>query len=49
MGVPWTRLEVFDASVSAYRLRRAGPADLLLPGQGLWVHVTADAVWTLAV
>jgi len=46
-GIPWTRVEVFDPGTPPYRLRAAASPDLLAPGAGLWVHVTADASWTL--
>jgi hypothetical protein len=42
-GVPWVAVEVLDQSQPGYRLRRASSADILFPGQGFWVQVTADS------
>ena len=47
VGVPWIRVEVFDLSAGAYRLRQATAGVTLSPGQGLWVMVTADAAWMI--
>ncbi|MFO7619348.1 MAG: hypothetical protein R6W91_06835 [Thermoplasmata archaeon] len=43
-GIPWDRAESFDAASPCYLKDLAGD-DMLVPGQGLWVHVTSDAVW----
>ncbi len=43
-GVPWDIVEVMDLS-SPTLLKELGGADMLVPGQGLWVRVTSDSVW----
>ncbi len=44
-GVPWDRVEICD-DASPTLLRQLAGNDILMPGQGLWVRVTSDAVWT---
>jgi hypothetical protein len=43
-GVPWDRVEICDGA-SPTLLRQLAGNDILMPGQGLWVRVTSDAVW----
>jgi hypothetical protein len=46
-GVPWDRVEVMDSGYP-YLLKQLSGTGELRPGQGLWVHVTSDAVWNAA-
>ena len=39
-------VETFDA-VSSYRTKTVGPSYLMRPGEGYWVHVPVDTVWTI--
>jgi hypothetical protein len=39
-------VEAFDANAT-YRMRGIGPTYTLRPGEGYWVHVVADSVWTV--
>jgi len=48
-GIPVTAVEGFDANTGPYSLRRMAGSDLMVPGRGYWVHVTADAAWTVTV
>lgn len=45
-GTGADRVEVMDQG-SPTLLMEAGPNYVLSPGQGLWVHVTADSIWTV--
>jgi hypothetical protein len=40
------RVEVFDQGES-YNLREVGPSHVMKPGEGYWVHVTADTTWVI--
>ncbi len=44
-GLPVTRVEAFDASTPPYNLRRLSMTDMMMPGQGYWIHVSSDATW----
>ncbi|MFH0816461.1 MAG: C25 family cysteine peptidase [Methanobacteriota archaeon] len=39
-------VEVFDQG-APYRTKVVGPAYIMKPGEGYWVHVQADSVWTV--
>jgi hypothetical protein len=39
-------VEVFDL-VATYRTKVVGPTYIMKPGEGYWVHVVADSVWTV--
>jgi len=47
-GLPYDAVESFDPTQGSYGLRALGPSDMLLPGVGFWVRLTAAAVWTMA-
>jgi len=47
-GVPYDRVEAFDATEGTYRLRAVSEAEVLAPGQALWVRTASDATWTLS-
>ncbi|MCK4443580.1 MAG: hypothetical protein KAW09_03485, partial [Thermoplasmata archaeon] len=42
-----TRVEGFDATNPPYFLKVLQDSDLLQAGEGYWVHVPADVVWTV--
>jgi len=44
-GTGADRVEVFDP-VSPY-IKEVGPTYVMKPGEGYWVHVSADTVWTV--
>ncbi len=44
LGLPWDMAEVFDPN-DPYLIRPAQEYEYVLPGQGLWVHVTSDSDW----
>jgi len=44
-GTGADRVEVFDP-VSPY-IKEAGPTYIMKPGEGYWVHVPADTIWTI--
>jgi len=39
-------VEVFDPA-EPYLIREVGPTYLMQPGEGYWVHVPADTIWTV--
>ena len=43
-GLPWDRVEVFDP-ISLHKISQAQGYEPLMPGQGMWVHLTTDAEW----
>jgi uncharacterized repeat protein (TIGR01451 family) len=45
-GTGADRVEIMD-SASPTLLQVVGPDYVLTPGQGLWIHVPADSVWTV--
>ncbi len=45
-GTGADRVEAFDPSGPSL-LREMGPGEYMMPGQGYWVHVVADSVWTV--
>ncbi len=45
-GTGWDRVEAFDP-VAPYLLKELVGADMMEPGNGYWVHVPADTVWTV--
>jgi len=45
-GTGADRVEVFDPA-SPYMISEVGPTYVMKPGQGYWVHVPADTVWTV--
>jgi len=47
-GIAYTRVEAFDANLPPYYLKALTPAQNLEMGKAYWVHVTADAAWTVA-
>ncbi len=44
-GTGADRVEVFDPA-SPY-IKEAGPTYIMKPGEGYWVHVPADTIWTI--
>ena len=44
LGLPWDRAEVFDPG-SPYKVSEIQGYEPLMPGQGLWIYLTTDAVW----
>ena len=45
-GISYDGVESFDA-VAPYRISQMNPADLMEPGGGYWIHVSADTAWTI--
>ena len=45
-GTGADRVEVFDP-VAPYRIREVGPEYVMKPGEGYWIHVAADSIWTI--
>ncbi len=45
-GTGADRVECYDAG-TPYLIKEMGPADLMSPGNGYWVHVLVDSVWTV--
>ena len=45
-GTGADRVEIFDPS-SPYLIRVAEPDQLMMPGDGYWVHVAVDSVWVV--
>ena len=45
-GTSADHVEVFDAA-SPTLLSEVGPTYLMKPGEGYWVHVPVDSVWTI--
>ncbi len=45
-GTGANRVEVFDPA-SPYLISEAGPTYIMKPGEGYWVHVVADTIWTI--
>ncbi len=45
-GTSADRVEVFDPA-DPELLRVMGPGEYMVPGQGYWIHVIADTVWTV--
>jgi hypothetical protein len=44
-GTGADRVEVFD-SISPY-IKEVGPTYIMKPGEGYWIHVPADTIWTI--
>jgi len=38
---------VYDSS-AIYKTKVVGPTYIMKPGEGYWVHVPADSVWTIS-
>jgi parallel beta-helix repeat protein len=45
-GTGADRVEKFDA-MSPYYISEVGPSYIMKPGEGYWVHVPADTIWTV--
>jgi parallel beta-helix repeat protein len=45
-GTGADRVEVFDSG-SPSLIKQVGPAYLMMPGEGYWVHVPYDTMWTV--
>ena len=45
-GTGATNVEVFNIS-QPYNLQEVGPTYIMKPGEGYWVHVPANSVWTI--
>ena len=43
-GLPWDDVEVFDP-LSQFKISQIQDYEPLMPGQGMWIHVTSDAEW----
>ena len=46
LGTGADRIEVCNPA-QPYMLEAIGPTYVMQPGQGYWVHVPADTVWTI--
>lgn len=44
-----TKAEAFDSTAGPYYLRALGDTDILRAGDGYWVYVPSDVVWTVPV
>ncbi|MCK4267041.1 MAG: hypothetical protein KAX31_07145, partial [Thermoplasmata archaeon] len=45
-GVPYDGIECFDEG-AAYRLTTMLPTEMMEPGNGYWIKVTSDCLWTI--
>jgi hypothetical protein len=45
-GTTADRVLVYDTS-EPYHIKEVGPAYIMKPGEGYWVHVVADSVWVV--
>ena len=45
-GTGADRVMVCDTG-EPYNIREVGPAYIMQPGEGYWIHVPADSVWTV--
>jgi hypothetical protein len=45
-GTTADKVEVFDLT-DPYRLKEVGSTYVMKPGEGYWVHVVADSIWTI--
>ncbi|MCK4267034.1 MAG: hypothetical protein KAX31_07110, partial [Thermoplasmata archaeon] len=45
-GTGADRVEVFNAT-APYRIKEVGATYVMKPGEGYWVHVPANSVWTI--
>ncbi len=45
-GTGADKVEVFNAS-APYNIKEVGATYIMKPGEGYWVHVVADSVWTI--
>ena len=45
-GTGADRVECYDGS-SSYLISEMGPAEMMMPGNGYWVHVSADSIWAV--
>ncbi|MCK4265704.1 MAG: hypothetical protein KAX31_00370, partial [Thermoplasmata archaeon] len=43
-GLPWDRVEAFDPGAE-YDISPLIATDTMQPGEGYWIHLTADAIW----
>ena len=46
-GVPYDLVQRCDQG-SPYNLIDALGEDIMIPGEGYWIHVTGDCTWTVA-
>jgi len=45
-GTGADHVEVFDP-VEPYRIKEVGPTYVMQPGEGYWIHVPMDTIWTI--
>ena len=45
-GTGADRVEIFDA-LAPYQLKEAGPTHIMKPGEGYWIRVPLDTVWSV--
>lgn len=46
-GAIWQNVETFDPTNTPWLLKRLNGGDLMLPGEGYWIHVSSDFDWSL--
>jgi hypothetical protein len=48
LGGNFRAMEGYDPFAAPYFLKRMGPADSMLGGEGYWIYVGSDADWVLS-
>jgi hypothetical protein len=48
LGIPYERIEGFDASQGPYFLKQLNAGDLLTPSNAYWIKVSTSCTWTVA-
>jgi hypothetical protein len=46
-GIPWEQVEGFDEGATPYYLRSLASTDWMKAGNGYWIRVTSDCIWTV--
>jgi subtilisin family serine protease len=46
-GIPYDKVEGYDANSSPYYLKTLTDEDMMRPGCGYWIHVTTDCKWII--
>jgi len=47
IGMAGVRVEAFDANAAPYYLQRVSDSYVMTAGEGYWVYVPADVMWTI--
>jgi hypothetical protein len=46
-GIPYDQVERFNESAPPYYLRILNDEDIMSAGNGYWIRVTSDCIWTI--